>query len=1052
MATYKHLLGTPLERHLHHNRHDRNNNNHNNNNNNNINAYQFTPIGQQGSDIDFSVLNSNGRSPRNNRNNNSYILNTVSKSKQNANGDKTLSPSDTFDTFSTSTPLISFKENRDTSHINNNNNNDSGYGAGSRFNDFLKHSSNPLKQQQENIDHLKAENYGLKIKIASLTKYLDVNTPEDIKKLINENGDLKLEIGHLNIKTQKLNQTIEQQKNSTTLQASSSSNVTVNKLTAQIETLINEKDQLLLKVDKLQKSLDAQPSPAASNKSFTHLQNEIEDLQYELRNKTHELEEQNLQLEQLRNKCQRLEDSKEHDLAENDQLEETIIDKNEEIKKLYQQLDDKGESVEKLADDLYKLKLTINEKDSEINSLNNKLSKKEAEASNLKVKLKSLENNGSSSNKKVEKLLKELDEKSSKVKSLNSQIHEYESQLTLSNDEIESLHSHIESLRNQLASSSRNSHYDLENEITRLREMDQKLRSELSRYKLRVTELEVDLEEQKQFADVHNTTFLNSVAQIENERDQAYDDLKIYEDHIMDLENKLNNALFDIESLQAQQRQANNDIINLKSENESLHRQTRYTSTQSQPKKKQTTSNSGGGGFFSNFWNGPTDVDTDEDNEPIRRNHADISTIKRLTKEKEDLKDEIKSFELKIKHLNEDLENERSSKSLNSYEKEEIKRLAKQKNDLEVLIANKNATFESQINDYKERITSLNEEIVSKDNKINELTSSNKDTNGNHRNNNIGEVISKEDHLKLLKENIDKEKEVLILNNEKSALNQELESLKANYKKPDDKLQQQLTDKQREIDDLNLKLRTIEDSKNDLYEAMKSKQTELTNNLNSMETELHKVKENYKKIYKRYKHKNGDLSMIKEETDNKEPELAERLAAKEKELRILSDEYDTMRKDMTSRLKELQVSRKSLNAKVIDLQSKIKSSDSSEGIKLAKTYKAKLEALESKIQYYREKFHQEIYSSQDLKFLNQYFITSIKNSDKLVMSDINMLAKVGIYPDYKLLSKKKLTFKAVAKGILAAIRIKNRFLKSKQKTKTIQDLQSRFQALPLLHC
>ncbi|GMM35826.1 hypothetical protein DASC09_031510 [Saccharomycopsis crataegensis] len=1059
MASYKHLIGTPLDR--------------TRNNNRNNNAYQFTPIGHEDSDLEFSVLNDTNRKKQS-----ASLLNTVSKLRQNRGED--INVDDSFDSFSASTPLVSSVNNsvRDQHVVNKENiSPSSGRTRNSHYDELLRNSSNPLKQQQELIDGLKSENYGLKIKISSLTKYLnvDMNTPENIKNMINENSDLKSQITQLTMQLENL-RNAESEPNT-----SATSN---NSLLIQMNTMKNEKQELISKVETLEKEceflnqkLEEVPSFVANEKdddadNITELRNNLEDFQYELRAKTHEIEEKDLEITQLQNKCQRLEEMKDADLQENDRLEETLIDKNEELKAL-------NKEIQNINYENHQLKLKVSDGDSKIHSLDNKVLKLESDKSNLKVKLKSMEGNGTTVSKKVDKLLNELNTKSEKILQLNETIRELQSQNTLNESELTKMKSYNHSLENQINSG--DSHYELENEILRLRSMENNLRNEISHYKLEISELQSNLQENQNTL-MDNSTFLHNVEQVEIERDQAYDDLKIYEDHILELENKLDQAISQIDSSQDRLREMDHMIISLKQENDSLKKQLSvkgYSNPRSVTFNSKTKNKNGG--FFSSFWNGATDVDTDED-EQVNGLSA-TSTIRKLTKEKEEFKDEINALQLKVKHLNEDLSNERLAKSqtnVGSYEKDEIKKLAKQKNDLEILMENRKISFESQINDYKQNISKLVEEVKSKDLEIEGLSSTLKKD--SFKVDSLG--VEREEHMQLLKKNMENEKKNMMLNFEieklrsdyeikSEMLNKEIESLK---KSLTDSIQpsgaqKNLEEKKREIESLKSKIETFETENEELRQELARKVKELN-------SKYEKLTKNYQKVYSRYKSatksKNqlSDISLELEDESSKSSEtgLKGKLLSKERELEALEADYNLMKTKMSSKVRELSGTNISMNGRIDDLSKELQQLK----VGISGSDLKKLRKLENAAHYYREKFHQELYLTQDLKFVNQYLNEAIRKSNKMILSDVNKLVKTGKIglemesivsiaalhsnepelKNYKSLNNflykqsmhntkpnsltGKLTFKGLAKFVLATVRLQKRVEKSIKKGKLLK--------------
>lgn len=819
---------------------------------------------------------------------------------------------------------------------------------------LLKNSSNPLKQQQEVVKNLKADNYGLKIKIASLTKYLNSNfhLPENVKKLVAENSDLKQEIGRL----------------SGAQSSADSSSL------RQIETLQSEKSELEAEVRRLKTSND------------NHLHQE-------LRIKDHELEEKLLLLQQLQAKCERLEKSKADDLADNDRLEELLVDKEAEINQLKQ-------SLEKMKSSDYEIKMQASETGTRIRSLENQLSQSRSEVSSLKVKLKSIEGSGSSVQKKAAQLSEEVERKSGRILELSQMIKELRAEKAGDEAEIERLKSYASSLENQIHSGSS---YDLENEILRMRSMENELRSEISRYKIEIADLRAELENQS-----GDTTLLESAAQIEAERDQAYNDLKVYEDHIFTLETQLEEAHLRAEQAYEAQRDAENRALETE----------RVLSAQSRPQKER-------GGFFGLFSSGE---------EKDRDTRSNLLAIKRLMKEKEDLQDEIRSMELKMKHLSADLEAERTQNlSLGRYEKEEIARLAKQKNELEVRLADKEALFEGEMNEHRNRTNKLHEKIGNLQKEIERLNRENKQASKD------GSGVDREEHMKVVRDSMEKEKEAMKLGYELEALKTEHQMKIEMLNREISSLKKSLTESVKPVSEIGELKGMIEKKDQELSEKttkVQEKEKEVQEKekeIGKVKEDLEKMRDNYEKIYAKYK------ALSEAEPLEVGQEEKERL---EEKYRKLESRYKATKERLTDRIKQLQKSLEvaKLEAGVANMQLEGKD----------------IRTLEQSVYYYREKFHKELYKSQDLKFMNEYLKSLLKKSEEQLMNDVEYLIQAGSIKGMKyedldtkyltqffLPKRQKLTLRVLAKAVLAGVRIKNRWMKGEKKRRVLQAVEQK---------
>jgi len=102
--------------------------------------------------------------------------------------------------------------------------------------------------------------------------------------------------------------------------------------------------------------------------------------------------------------------------------------------------------------------------------------------------------------------------------------------------------------------------------------------------------------------------------------------------------------------------------------------------------------------------------------------------------------------------------------------------------------------------------------------------------------------------------------------------------------------------------------------------------------------------------------------------------------------------------------------------------------------------------LQNELIYYKARMKDIMYNSNDLQVMHSFIMGSIKNSNRLLHSEIDNFVKCGIYPDYtSTTTKPKLTFKVVAKFVLAGIRIKNRYKKSEKRRQQLLELRTQIE-------
>ncbi|ODV62251.1 Spc110p ASCRUDRAFT_74676 [Ascoidea rubescens DSM 1968] len=396
--------------------------------------------------------------------------------------------------------------------------------------------------------------------------------------------------------------------------------------------------------------------------------------------------------------------------------------------------------------------------------------------------------------------------------------------------------------------------------------------------------------------------------------------------------------------------------------------------------------------------------------------------------------------QLKIFDLNRDNNNNNNNNNNDNdnYDKLEIKRLSAKNNELELLINDQNDAFSSQIKSHEKKIKTYKNKLSEKENFLEELenkfSESQKEFKREIQNKESeileleSEVLSKENKIKLLNKEIEnvhedhqtdfemlKKKNENKVNSVNELLNSEIEELR----KKRDELSTKLSVKEFENDDLTRQFEKIRNANKEYEEEI----MKIKEDMKKMIDEYNRIKEEKKG---EFKGKDKEILELRNERDRLESQL-----------RKLNEDYKILREDMVNKFEELFNSKKELNNVINKLNSQIKSLEINKEIdneEEEKRYRNKLMLLDNQIKYYRNKFHEQIYITKDLKFLNSFMIKQIKSCNENLLYDLETLGNVGIEigidGENTRETPKRKKFKTVALAVLAMVRLKNRYEKS----------------------
>lgn len=414
--------------------------------------------------------------------------------------------------------------------------------------DLLNDGSNPVRQQQEDISNLKSENYNLKVKVASLTKYLNAISSQDQQYIYEENSRLQEQLVALRGEVKDLNRELASRP---TMQFDPKTKVLEEELN--IERLKNNKfnDQYDYKLKELEK-----------------LQNEFERLE----SKHHQMKDG------YEDKLQELEHQ---ERAHNSSSPSKTL-----VNELYAKIDD--------------LRAALEDKDYEIRQKENELDNREEEIELLEQNLKQaqqqssqISHHGSISESQMEELKLLISDRDSKIQQQDRQIHLLKTELEHNVSKVSKASHQSQDLSDALnatqrklalleeAHANRSTGDRSAQEIIRLKNLQIELEGEIDQLKNKLRESKSIITEQNEvIGDLRDTEFRLDdlqrekehlrlkIEQLERENERnykAYNDLKKSSLNMQKVQSKEGLWKSEVESL-------SNQIEDLNLENQKLYK------------------------------------------------------------------------------------------------------------------------------------------------------------------------------------------------------------------------------------------------------------------------------------------------------------------------------------------------------------------------------------------------------------------------------------------------------------------------------------------------
>lgn len=439
--------------------------------------FEFTPIG-------YSKAQDENRDPKTNTITRPSRLNPLSNNKRNPFDDSPSANSvrggssfielESFDT-------IHYSDNKQTTKQKSSSPVPNGFDN----HDLLNNGSNPVRQQQELASKLQNENYNLKVKIASLTRFLNSITNNEQQEIYQQNSELQEKMIEMRGEISLLNQELANSKNGDNPKEEVESERyreeirSLNKTIKELQESNESKKELEKEVRKLHQIIEELEQEQVKTRQNSispsyveKLEEQLDDIKGRLYDAESQLNRQNEELDEKDDKIERMEESlknvkslsdQNQDDAEYeiDELRETINEKESKIRSLTKSLADCEEELKELKSN--QNALSGIKHDRQINELKAQRAQILDDSKMLKLKLSKTQQELSSSQQQLRELKRmnaEQEEHIDELKRVSSSNKKTEHSIETLQQKIRSLEKDVHSislerdiLQNQLAKS-----------------------------------------------------------------------------------------------------------------------------------------------------------------------------------------------------------------------------------------------------------------------------------------------------------------------------------------------------------------------------------------------------------------------------------------------------------------------------------------------------------------------------------------------------------------------------------------------------------------------
>ncbi|ODQ78321.1 hypothetical protein BABINDRAFT_9527 [Babjeviella inositovora NRRL Y-12698] len=871
---------------------------------------------------------------------------------------------------------------------------------------ILNEGSNLVKEQQENFQRLENENYNLKIKLATLNRYLGA-TPAEQRQVVEQNIELKQRL-------LEMSRALDSDKENSPEKGADSREERIASLGAELEMVLGdlealndvaadletENTRLERKNLELNRLLEVTPDQAAVaglKEEAQKYRGMAEDLQYELRLKEVSIEELQDQLrrreltlddlhDQLRQKDVSLENLKQRELSLGNleglvrQKELALVDLQEKLRRTELALDAKSQRFDEQSTEIAALRTKLDNVHSRSFENTLETTKNNALLRQLQDELEKEVAAKDAEQQKVFALREQLTRLEQRCQALVQDLKEATGNASENNVFAE----RVESLERQLEASEL-AKFDLQRERALLREEVSLLKAKPSGTHL--TELRLEIE---------NLT----------------EKLRYYETEYETLERELTATRAELNEIKSlAQKGVHNDALRearLEEEMDVLRLVNRKLTRELETERLSRSS------------------DLREYERDSRRKITALETeISRLGSDQKG----YASLEAEISRLNAEAENYASLEAETSRLNEQMKELTMLAERNELKYEDKIGALEREKSRLVETLDGNEREISMLEDRLREIHSKNKFSFLNEDSEKLELVKlkalneSKIRMLSLENDTLQKEFSSKLDYYEKQLANLQEDNSKARY---NDALRDQLAKATKAREDMAEKLSEVYDT----CESLKWESSQKTNE-NALLRDIVKQLQETEELLKH------EVKLKREDDFRFDSELA----SDSKDAKKLAREYAELKETLMLKCRSLYGDKASLNHQVEVLTEKLtKATLQPSATKLHE----RLHLLESELHFFKAKLYEASLYSNDLTFVNQYVLSRIQNSSRIISNDALKLQAVGVYPaprDHR----KPVSFKAVALMVLAMVRLRRRGARRVKREAQMDELRKEIQ-------
>lgn len=890
---------------------------------------------------------------------------------------------------------------------------------------LVNDGSNSIQELQKENKELLAENYNLKIEVATLTKFLK-QTPEDNRNLAYENVELKQQL------LRAMNE-LEEKASTASMDLVES----INPMRNLYREIVEEKDH---EIHVLQQRLSELSHQAKDTSASDELLHRIEFLQAEnqsLRRKLDDAASNNIDLGAIQEENNNLKSQ-----VYNLELKLLLFpaDAPEQVRELGEDNRVLERKLQSIQDELNALEREKDTLESSVRHLRSELADKEVNLERLSLEkddLLSRSRRSTDTDSKLELARQEVADLKSKLRKLesfnrdDSELREVETnrlrlKLDSLSSELQEKESYEKDLRSQIKAlmEERNSAFDSQStanlyrsQLEALREKELQLSDENRNLKNEVAKLNDELYSQS--VETERTARLkDDIRELENK-------LEFYEKEYGLLQEALESAELEAESHQAREKRSESKITDLKREIDQLNSKLRRLELSESQKYNESA-------LF----------------------ELDSMHKKREDAERQRLEQQIEALQLQVRKLELDLRSARASEP--SGVEFDYRKYLQERSKLQMDIDDK----ELQLEEHKRKYSRLESLVRDKDSVVEALESRIRDLIKESRSSAVFEDSNKSEIFKL---KTDYEYQLKQLQRDSERLKTDLEAQVNYYKTKLDVfmererydpvsstasssmvalLETQLDEARRVNKELGEKLQAVQ-SQSPIKIENEHMLAEYRNKLLDLQAKYNRAQDDKLLLQETIDTLEMDSKFLRSEKNrlelrakNLNQELARtskhctKLANKLNEMDVLESKSSmrSMDEGMKARRANLQ-----LQSQIDQLNSKLAATKLAAPSASNSRLTREVRLLTNELQYYKAKLFDLTLRANDLALMNSLVTSSIKNSNEVIKNDIVKLSQHGIYPNYSQMGVKrgeKITFKVLATFVLSMVRLKNRHAKA----------------------